>query len=164
MINDAIRQIRDTVNTAVLIHNIERHGFQWDMVAASLDILGDTQLAIEAYKERQGKVDSDVGHGYLDAYGLFQAIFMQQDALTNLAEGLKLSRVRVHKNPDSAYVRNLRTNQVFWANRRRTRRPGRGNRRQGTVPATFQETAPSDSPTVERRRDISVGLRHDWLA
>jgi len=109
MINDAIRQIRDTVNTAVLIHNIERHGFQWDMVAASLDILGDTQLAIEAYQERQGKVGSDVGHGYLDAYGLFQAIFMQQDALTNLAEGLKLSRVRVHKNPDSAYVRNLRT-------------------------------------------------------
>lgn len=119
MINDAIRQIRDTVNRGVFLHNIERHGFQWDMVSASLDVLGDTQLAIEAFQERRGDIGGGVGHGYLEAYGLFQAMFLQQDALTNLAEGLNLARVRVRKNPDYSYVRNLR-NTYFGHPTKRT--------------------------------------------
>jgi hypothetical protein len=90
MINDAIRQIRDTVNKSVFLHNIERHGFLWDMVTAPLDMLGDTQLAIEAYQDpRHG----DVGHHYLEAYGdVIREISKARYCIEEIRKGLEAPR------------------------------------------------------------------------
>jgi len=108
-VNDAIHKIRDTVNEAVFVHNIQRHGFLWDMVCASMDTVEDTQMAIEAYHVSK---NGDVGQHYLEMYGLFQGMFMQQDALVKLAKGLKLDKINVWANDDSKYIREIR-NKYF---------------------------------------------------
>lgn len=79
------------------------------MVCASMDTIEDTQLAVEAYQERR---NGEVGHHYLEVYGLFQGMFLQQDAVVKLAKGLKLSKVDVWADGDSRYVREIR-NKYF---------------------------------------------------
>lgn len=104
--NDAIGEIRDTANKGIFLHNIKRHGFIWDMVCAAIDMIEDTQLAIKAYSQIKG---ADTGTQYLKVYGLFQTLFLQQDSVVNLAEGLKVTPVKIFADDDSKYVREIRT-------------------------------------------------------
>jgi hypothetical protein len=100
-------RLRDLVNASVLINNQDKLGFVWDMVCASMDTLGDTQLAIDAVGDGQ----SNDGQRYLEIYGLFQAFFLQQDALVNLAAGLNLGRIDI-LNGHFSSIRDLR-NKYF---------------------------------------------------
>lgn len=109
-VDDICREIRDLANTAVFIQNIKRHGFNWDLTWAAMDTIEDTQLAIGSFE-----IDSeskDTGKEYLKVYGLFQAIFMQQDAVKNLAEGLNLAKVDIATDSKASAVRELR-NKYF---------------------------------------------------
>lgn len=81
--------VRDLVNESVLFGNRERLGLVWDMVCASMDMIEDAQLAIESFSSKP----TNDGRRYLEVYGLFQAFFLQQDALMHLAAGLKLDKV-----------------------------------------------------------------------
>lgn len=104
-IDDSIHHIRNTVNKGVYLYNISRHGFAWDMVAAAMDTIEDSQLAIESYSNKRG---GETGHRYLEVYGLFQGIFLQQDAVANLAKGLDLNQINIWKDGDAEYVRTIR--------------------------------------------------------
>ena len=44
-----IRAIRDLFTKGIFIYNLQRDGFEWDMAVASMDMIGDTQLAIDAF-------------------------------------------------------------------------------------------------------------------
>lgn len=106
-IHSKMSHLRDLVNDSVLINNRDKLGFVWDMVCASMDMVGDTQLAIDAVSDRRA---SD-GQRYLEIYGLFQAFFLQQDALVNLATGLNLGRIDT-LNGHFSSIRDLR-NKYF---------------------------------------------------
>jgi hypothetical protein len=71
-------------------------------------MIGDTQLAIDAF---DGKPVS-AGQAYLEVYGLFQAFFLQQHALENLAAALNLSELEVLDDPSMKEVRELRNKYV----------------------------------------------------
>ena len=63
----------------------------WFQVCSSLDVIEDTNLAIDAYVD--GRIVSTVdGHAYgteyLAIYGLLQSLFVQQDAVNNLHQAL----------------------------------------------------------------------------
>jgi hypothetical protein len=73
-----------------------------------MDMIGDAQLAIDAFNH---KAVSE-GQRYLEVYGLFQAFFLQQDAIVNLSAALKLSEINVFEDPDFSAVRPLR-NRYF---------------------------------------------------
>lgn len=107
-VDSEIRAIRDMVNGAVFVNNIDRHGFLWDMACASMDMVGDSQLAIDAFGARP----ANAGQRYLEIYGLFQAIFLQQDAVVNLLAALKSARLKISDDPDMGAVRVLR-NKYF---------------------------------------------------
>ena len=51
-----------------------------------MDVIGDTQIAINSYFSLQGFKAED--GGYLFLYGLLQAFFLQQDAINNLSDAL----------------------------------------------------------------------------
>lgn len=81
--------VRDHINThryqQELISDLDR----WNQICSSLDTFGDTLIAINDY------INSDypekTGLKYIQTYGVLQAMFIQQDAMSNLAEAFKLS-------------------------------------------------------------------------
>jgi hypothetical protein len=61
--------------------------FDWHQLWTALDIIDDVDLAISAYLEAE--FPTDPGEQYLRVYGVFQALFVQQDALSHFVEVLR---------------------------------------------------------------------------
>lgn len=99
-----------------------RRGEMWLQLASSLDVTGDTELAITAYLATTDEPNESAvtGYGllYLRAYGLLQALFLQQDAVCNLCEALgtpfqpkedlRLNEVRRIRNSSTGHPTRLR--------------------------------------------------------
>lgn len=66
---------------------IEKSGY-WDQICSSLDVIDDTLLTIESY--RNSDFPDDPGIKYLFIYGILQALFLQQDALSHLSESFEV--------------------------------------------------------------------------
>jgi hypothetical protein len=66
---------------------LKNHKF-WNQLCSSLDVIGDSDLAISAYINSE--FGTDDGEKYLRLYGVLQALFLQQDAVINLCESLGL--------------------------------------------------------------------------
>ena len=67
-----------------LVHKADRVGYIfddsiWPQLLSSLDVIEDTQAAINYYI--RSDYPTDYGGQYLYVYGLLQALFMQQDAI-----------------------------------------------------------------------------------
>ena len=105
-VDTELRAIRDMLSADIFTDNIQRHGLEWEMACASMDMIGDAQLAIDAFDRKP----VSEGQRYLEVYGLFQAIFLQQDAIRFLAAALKLSGPK--EDPDLSDLRELR-NKYF---------------------------------------------------
>lgn len=61
----------------------------WHILCSSMDIIGDTTLAISNFIENG--IGSTYGEKYLRLYGVLQAIFLQQDAIKFLYTTIKNS-------------------------------------------------------------------------
>lgn len=85
----AEQRVRDLVNSPRRSLALRADVPRWNKVTSALDTIGDTKLAVSAYLE--GRVEApDNGLLYLALYGILQVLFVQQDALTDLADGLGL--------------------------------------------------------------------------
>lgn len=62
---------------------------KWALLCTCLDTIDDAQSAIEAY--RGTSKEAEKSELYLRTYGVLQAMFIQQDALHNLADSLDMS-------------------------------------------------------------------------
>jgi hypothetical protein len=80
--------IRDFVTEARRRQELVARRADWNMLVSSLDAIGDTELAIEAYIAHPEP--SDDGQKYLLIYGILQTLFLQQDALRHTIESLRL--------------------------------------------------------------------------
>jgi hypothetical protein len=78
--------IRDIINKPRKQYLLMKKLGIWFQLCSCLDIIGDTDLAIKAYINKE--CGTSKGATYLAVYGLLQALFMQQDALMNLGESL----------------------------------------------------------------------------
>jgi len=85
-------EIRDFINIPRNQHRLLSDKNRWNQICSSLDVIGDTSLALESYYNC--KWTSDAGMQYLLIYGLLQAIFIQQDALKNAAEAVDMNGER----------------------------------------------------------------------
>lgn len=82
-------RIRDFINSPRKQHSLLQDHADWNKLCSALDVVGDTELAIDAYLE---KVKEPATHGelYLALYGILQVLFVQQDAVRHLVEALGL--------------------------------------------------------------------------
>jgi len=80
----------------------------WLQLCTSMDVIGDTELAIDAYRVNDYK---DNGMLYLAIYGLLQALFLQQDAAVNLCEVLNV-KVNIWEYEKLKEIRTIRNNSV----------------------------------------------------
>ena len=87
-ISELEQQIRDLINEARKRHALLKNSAAWNQLCSSLDVIGDTELAFEAYDK--APPTDDAGAIYILVYGVLQALVLQQDAVRHLAEALGL--------------------------------------------------------------------------
>lgn len=61
---------------------------KWNILNSAMDLIGDTEMAIEAYLN--SKDGGDSGLQYLLIYGILQILFVQQDAAKLISDALRL--------------------------------------------------------------------------
>jgi hypothetical protein len=106
-ISDLESKIRDIINNPRKQHALLQNTAAWNMLCSCLDVIGDTELSFDAYlRQREVK---DNGEKYLLVYGALQALFIQQDAVKNLAEALSIS---YDPDPLLEHIREIRNDSV----------------------------------------------------
>lgn len=98
------QRIRDFINSARRQSVLLANTADWNKLCSSLDLVGDTQLAIQAYPALcKNKGD---GASYLIVYGILQTLLLQQDAAKHIAAALNI-KVKLPKElNDIRIVRN----------------------------------------------------------
>ena len=86
-INQLTESVRNYINThryqVVLLENSDK----WNQICSSLDVIGDSLLAIEAYQVVE--YPNNGGLKYIYTYGVLQALFILQDAVLTYPRHLK---------------------------------------------------------------------------
>ena len=101
-LTDSIRQY---INNPRIQYALLKKLGLWLQLCSSLDVIGDAELAIDAYASGEGG-QSD-GDRYLSLYGLLQAIVLQQDAVQDICEALDI-KVDLSDYPKRTQIREIR--------------------------------------------------------
>lgn len=86
-IHELETQIRDLINRPRRHAALRQDTALFSQLCSSLDVLGDTELALCDYLAKEQASPSQ-GERYLLTYGVLQALILQQDAVKHLAESL----------------------------------------------------------------------------
>ena len=88
-INQLSESVRNHINThryqVALLENSDK----WNQICSSIDVIGDSLWAIESYQNTEYPNDS--GLKYIFTYGVLQALFILQDAVSHLSEAFGIS-------------------------------------------------------------------------
>jgi hypothetical protein len=108
--------IRDFINSRRKLHILIQVRPDWNRLTSSLDVIGDTEMAFEAYLER---LHDPATHGELSTllYGVMQAPFIQQDAVEHMMGSLWLEYT-VH--PIVHSIREARNDSIGHPTKRRS--------------------------------------------
>lgn len=118
-IRELENQIRDLINEPRRRAAIRKNDEDWKRLSRSLDALGDTEMAFEAYSQMP---DSDPpGSSYMLVYGFVQALSIQQDAVRDLHKALSVSYRRDPVLDEIRDVRNAVTHQTDGRNKKEFR-------------------------------------------
>ncbi|MXV82998.1 hypothetical protein F4Z98_06450, partial [Candidatus Poribacteria bacterium] len=88
-LNERISKIRDLINSSRKQNLLIRDSTLWYMLCSCMDTIGDTEEALESFLKLDTD-SSDKGRNYLRIYGALQALYVQQEAVKNLHEALKI--------------------------------------------------------------------------
>jgi len=113
------KRIREFINETRGRHVLLKDQDLWSQLCSCLDVIEDSQLAIDAYSTVEfGKSD---GANYLALYGLLQALFLQQDAVINLCESLKIAET-IDNYPRLKEIREIRNDSIGHPTKRNRRK------------------------------------------
>jgi hypothetical protein len=111
------KKIRDLVNHPWKLQGLLEDKTKWNKICASMDVIGDTQIAINDFFKLP-TFSSNSG-GYLFLYGLLQALFLQQDAINHLSEALFDQSINWKDDyPDIHLIRELRNDSIGHPSKR----------------------------------------------
>lgn len=99
--------IREYINNPRIQVKLIKKINSWNMLCSSLDTIGDTELAIDAYIAK--KDTHDDGGKYLTAYGILQVLFVQQDSVRYLHKSLDID---YSDDPTLKSIREIRNDSV----------------------------------------------------
>jgi len=103
------QEIRNFINKPRKQFTLLKNHTFWNQLCSSLSVIEDSDLAIDAYLNSE--FSKDYGEKYLRLYGLFQALFLQQDAVKHLCESLGLSNNLI-ANPKLKEIRDIRNDSI----------------------------------------------------
>lgn len=99
------QEIRDLINEPRRKTALLKTFPSWMQLCSSLNVIEDSQSAIDAYSEHE--VGSTQRAQYLALYGLLQALFLQQDAIFNMCESLEIPK-KLENYPRLKEIREIR--------------------------------------------------------
>lgn len=102
MVRKLESEIRDYINASRRQFQIMGNKANWNKLCSALDLVGDTELAIEAYPNLCS-TESD-GASYLVVYGVLQTLLLQQDAAKHIADSLELKNIKRPKQLDEIRI------------------------------------------------------------
>ncbi|OEE70909.1 hypothetical protein A1OO_22055 [Enterovibrio norvegicus FF-33] len=102
MVRKLESEIRDYINASRRQFQIMGNKANWNKLCSALDLVGDTELAIEAYPNLCS-TQSD-GASYLVVYGILQTLLLQQDAAKHIADALGLKNIKRPKQLDEIRI------------------------------------------------------------
>jgi hypothetical protein len=79
---EAEQRLRDAVNDPCNLSTLVQSQ-AWSNLCAAMDLIGDTTEALNAYPAAAQRA-ADNGSAYLLIYGVLQALYLQQDAVTTI--------------------------------------------------------------------------------
>jgi hypothetical protein len=88
-IEQQISQIRDLINKPRKQHLLLKDKRLWNQLCSSLDVVQDTDIAMEAYLQNAFP-EGNEGEKYIRVYGILQVLVVQQDAVRHLIASLGL--------------------------------------------------------------------------
>lgn len=110
-IEQQVHALREYVNEPNLKARLRELQSTWLMLCSALDLLGDTELALHAFRtySPESEVAECDGDRYLAVYGVLQAMFLQQDAVAGIHRALA---VPLSPNPTLTAIRELRNDSI----------------------------------------------------
>lgn len=94
-ISDLSDEIRSFINEPEYHSLISLDDSGFKQLCSCLDLIGDTELALDAYTNLQ--YPSAIGEKYLALYGVLAAMRLQQDAVKHLSESLAINYQEVEE-------------------------------------------------------------------
>ncbi len=85
-----IRLITNSDDHKFYTYYFKNNSAKWNQFCAALDVIGDSELAINEFI-LNGTGSGRLGKKYLNLYGIFQATYIQQDAIETLYKIVKHS-------------------------------------------------------------------------
>jgi len=88
-----IIQLTESVRNHINTHRYQvvllKDSANWNQICSSLDVVGDSLVAIESY--HKADFPEDLGLKYIYTYGVLQALFLLQDAVRHLSEAFAIT-------------------------------------------------------------------------
>ena len=106
-ISELEKEIRSKINTPWKQNALLQDPAVWEMLCSCLDTIGDTDVALDAYQELEWPQED--GTRYIVVYGVLQVLFVQQDAVANLADALDIT---YEPNPMLKEIREVRNDST----------------------------------------------------
>lgn len=118
--DEYLQEIRDFINKPRKQYNLLKNQPFWFQLCSSLDVIGDSDFAIDAYINNE--FPENDGEKYLRLYGVLQAIYVQQDAVINFCESLSLS-TKLEEHPTLEKIRNKRNMSIGHPTKKGFKKP-----------------------------------------
>lgn len=110
-IQNQMSEFRNMLSNSLIKHKLLKTTNYWFQIHSSMDCVEDTQLAINYFKESDFPKDN--GGKYIFIYGLFQALFAQQNALKDIGEVINYNiDYKKNKYPELYKLRDIRNKIV----------------------------------------------------
>lgn len=117
-----MQNIRDFINwgSGREKQSLIRQCANWHQLCSCMDVIEDSELAIEKCVSGD-LISTDDGMRYLILYGLLQALFIQQDAVNNLAKALSINNdYDPNKNQHLKHIRDIRNLSIGHPTKKRS--------------------------------------------
>jgi len=108
-------KIRDFINSNRRKSILLQNSSNWNKLCSSLDVIGDTELAISSYPSLCAAVQ-DNGASYLIIYGILQTFQLQQDAARKIGDSLNIKVKLPRQLTEIANIRHDAVGHPFQRN------------------------------------------------
>lgn len=115
-------RIRDRINARRKQHELLARNADWNRLCSALDVIGDTELGLDAYLHHP--VVEDAGVRYLHVYGGLQLLQTQQDAVAEICAALQ---IKPKASPKVPLVREVRSSAVGHPTRQQENNKSKSN-------------------------------------
>jgi len=114
-----ISQIRDLINKPRKQHLLLKNNQFWSQLCSSLDVVQDTDIAMEAYL--RNAFPADEGEKYIRVYGILQVLVVQQDAVKHLITSPGLPETIHDSLEDIKEIREIRIESIGHPTEKRSK-------------------------------------------